>query len=334
MKILVTGGAGYIGSMTVRELLNSGHEVAVFDNLSSGHREALPPGVPLFTGDLLRPEDLKKALAAPFDAVIHFAAFIQMGESMANPSKYYRNNVEGSHNLFMAAIENGVKKLVFSSSAGVYGNPERLPIGEEDRKDPTNPYGETKLVMERMLHWFDKAYGLRSISLRYFNAAGAAADGETGEDHPDESHLIPRVMQDILRGTEEFKIFGNDYQTADGTCVRDYIHILDLARAHLTALEALTQGHPTGAYNLGTGTGYSNREVVESIRREASSSIRIAYAPRRPGDANELVARVDKIRKNLGWEAKHSDLQNIIATAWRWHSTHPQGYATKKPQGV
>ena len=327
MKILVSGGAGYIGSMTVRELISTGHEVTVFDNFSSGHREAVA-GVSVVEGELLRQEDLARAFARPLNAVIHFAALIQMGESMANPARYYRNNVAGSLNLFQAAVEHEVKMLVFSSSAGVYGNPVRVPILEEDPKEPTNPYGETKLVMERMLRWFDTAYGLRSISLRYFNAAGAALDGTMGEDHPEESHLIPRVMQGILRGEREFNIFGKDYETPDGTCVRDYIHIVDLARAHIMALEALSGGHPTEAYNCGTGRGYSNREVVAAVIREASSGMGIVYGPRRPGDANELVAGVEKIKSVLGWEPHHSELAKIIATAWKWHRTHPLGYAT------
>lgn len=326
MKVLISGGAGYIGSMTARELASAGHEVAVLDNLSSGHREAIA-GLPLIEGDLLRREDLTRAFSAGVDAVVHFAALIQMGESMVHPERYYRNNVAGSLNLFETAVENGVRMLVFSSSAGVYGNPIRLPIFEEDPKEPTNPYGETKLVIERMLRWFDGAHGLRSISLRYFNAAGAALDGMSGEDHPDESHLIPRVMQSIIRGEREFRIFGDDYRTPDGTCVRDYIHIADLARAHIMALEALSTGHPTGAYNCGTGRGYSNREVVEAVIREASSGMTISCGPRRPGDAGELVAAVDRIKDDLGWEPHHSALGEIIATAWKWHREHPRGYS-------
>jgi len=330
MKVLVIGGAGYIGSFTVRALREAGYEIVIFDDLSQGHKEAVK-GFQLVKGSLVEDRDLLADLLQKekFAAVVHFAAFIQMGESYRLPEKYFRNNVVGSLNLLEATIKAGIEKFVFSSSAGVYGDPQRVPIKEEDRKLPTNPYGETKLIIEKMLFWFGKAYGLRSISLRYFNAAGAALDGSIGEDHPDESHLIPLAIK-AAQEKRQFSIFGNDYPTADGTCVRDYIHVLDLAQAHLLALKALEEDSQTTAYNVGIGKGYSNLEVVEMIKRIGEVDLPIKFEPRRLGDAAVLYASIEKISKELGFHPKYSDLETIIKTVWNWHKNHPNGFANKK----
>lgn len=327
-KVLVTGGAGYIGSFTVRALRQAGYELVVFDNLSQGHKEAIE-GFRLVKGDLVTEPELLEALLEKekFGAVVHFAAFIQMGESYHKPERYFRNNVVGSLNLLEATIKAGIDKFVFSSSAGVYGDPERVPIEEEDRKIPTNPYGETKLMIEKMLFWFEKAYGLHSISIRYFNAAGAALDSSIGEDHPEESHLIPLAIKAALAG-QQFNIFGQDYPTPDGTCVRDYIHVLDLSEAHLLALKALEGGAQTAVYNAGVGKGYSNLQIVEMIRKVTGIPLRVQFGPRRPGDAAALYASSQKIKKELGWEAKYSNLETIIKTAWLWHKSHPRGFSS------
>lgn len=325
-KILITGGAGYIGSFTVRVLQKNGYQVVIFDDLSAGHEEAIK-GFRLVKGNLVKDQNLLEGLFAQekFEAVMHFAAFIQMGESFRKPEKYFRNNVLGSLNLLEATIKAGVDKFIFSSSAGVYGEPEKLPIKEEDAKNPANPYGETKLMIERMLFWLNKAYGLRSVAIRYFNAAGAALDGLMGEDHPTESHLIPLAIKAALTG-QQFNIFGQDYPTADGTCIRDYIHVLDLAEAHLSALKALEGGAQNTVYNAGVGKGYSNLQIVEMIKKVTGISLRVKFGPRRPGDAAALYASSRKIKKELGWEAKYSNLETIIKTAWLWHKNHPEGF--------
>ena len=329
-KILVTGGAGYIGSFTVRALREAGYEIVIFDNLSQGHKEAVE-GFDLVKGSLVEDQNLLADLLRKekFDAVVHFAAFIQVAESYRLPEKYFRNNIVGSLNLLEAVVKAGISKFVFSSSAGVYGDPQRVPIEEEDRKLPTNPYGETKLVIEKMLFWFDKAHDLRSISLRYFNAAGAALDGSIGEDHPDESHLIPLAIK-AAQEKRQFGIFGHDYPTADGTCVRDYIHVLDLAQAHLLALRALEGGSETSTYNVGISKGYSNLEVLEMIKKIGKVDFPVKFEPRRLGDASVLYASIDKIKKELGFSPKHSDLETIIKTAWLWHQKHPNGYGHKR----
>jgi UDP-glucose 4-epimerase len=328
MKVLVTGGAGYIGSITAHELRRQGFEVVIFDSLEHGFKSTVAD-FDLVVGETHNSRLLTKVLKEKkIDAVIHFAAYIEMGESMENPHKYFHNNVFGSLQLFKAMTEVGVKKLVFSSTAGVYGNPERIPIKEEDRKMPENPYGESKLMTETILKWFDRIHQLRSISIRYFNAAGASLDGQLGEAHQPESHLIPNLIKVALGQKKEFTLFGNDYPTKDGTCIRDYIHVLDLAAAHILALQALDQGHQTAVYNAGTGQGYSNQQVIDMVKQVSAKDFPVKIGPRRPGDANELVADSTKLRRELGWQSQYSDLKTIVATAWRWHSSHPRGYSS------
>jgi UDP-glucose 4-epimerase len=328
-KILVTGGAGYIGSFIVRKLRDAGFEVLIVDNLSKGHREAVSD-FELVKIDLVTEKDKLDELFVKekFDGVIHMAGFIQMGESYKDPVKYFRNNVVGSLNLLELIVKHKIQNFVFSSSAGVYGNPENLPIKESDSKNPTNPYGETKLMIERMLVWFDKAHGLKSISIRYFNAAGAALDGSIGEDHPSESHLIPLVLKAALEN-REFTIFGDDYNTPDKTNVRDYIHVLDLVDTHTLALKTLMDGAKSNFYNAGVGQGYSNKEIVLMIKEVTGLDLKIKYGPRRPGDADSLYASIDKIKKDLGWKPKYG-LREIIESAYKWHKSHPNGYKSKK----
>lgn len=316
MKILVTGGVGYIGAITAHALVDAGHEVTVFDHTPDKNNKL--GDIPQIVGDLLDPVVVKEALTTVKpDAVIHFAAYIAMGESVENPQKYYTNNVFGSYNLASAMIEMGVDKLVFSSSAGVYGNPIELPIKEDACKKPTNPYGETKLVTERLLRWFEEPYGLRSISIRYFNAAGAT--DKLGEDHQEESHLIPNIIR-AQQEDREFTLFGDDYPTPDGTCIRDYIHVTDLADAHIKALEQLESGAKSAVYNAGTGKGYSNQEVIKMVEKVTGKEVKLKIAPRRPGDANELVADVTKIKAELGWSPQHSDLETIVRSAHNYHT--------------
>lgn len=326
-KILVTGGAGYIGSQMIRQLVETEHEVTVFDNLSGGHKESLEGlKINFVQGDLLNKNSLEEVFQeGKFTAVIHFAGVISMKESTENPFKYFQINTFGALNLFETMVKHQVLKLIFSSSAGVYGNPVKIPILEEDPKNPTNPYGESKLIVEKILSWYDKVYKLRSISLRYFNAAGAGLDGNFGEDHTDETHLIPLACQAALE-KDEFTIFGDDYQTKDGTCVRDYVHVVDLCDAHLLALKTLIGGNKTDVFNVGPGIGYSNKEVVAMIKKISGINFPVQYGPRRPGDANELIADSTKIRKQLGWNPQYSDLETIVKTAWEWHQKHPNGY--------
>jgi len=321
MKVFVTGGAGYIGAITAFELTKAGHQVVVFDHLQN-HQATKLGEIPYFQGDLLNPSDIESALnQAKPDAVIHFAAYIQMGESVQNPRKYYENNFLGSYHLANACVDQGINKLVFSSSAGVYGNPDTLPVPEDACQRPTNPYGETKLAIERLFRWYESPYGLRSISIRYFNAAGATEDGQLGEDHQQESHLIPNVILAQKEG-REFTLFGNDYPTKDGTCVRDYIHVVDLASAHIKALDALSQGVQSTAYNAGTGVGYSNLEVIKMVEEVSGKPVQIKIEPRREGDASELVADVSKINKELNWSPQYSDLKTIVTSAWQYHTSH------------
>lgn len=321
MKVLVTGGAGYIGAITSREIESAGHEVIIFDHFTS-HTPDKIGNTPYIEGDVTNYDQIKEALdkTRP-DAVMHFAAYIEMGESVENPRKYYHNNVLGSMNLAKAMVETGVGKLVFSSSAGIYGNPENIPIKEDDNKRPTNPYGETKLAVERMFRWYEMPYGLRSISIRYFNAAGATLDGSMGEDHDPESHIIPNIINAQLEG-REFKLFGDDYPTPDGTPVRDYVHVVDLASAHITALEKLEGGANSNKYNAGTGKGYSNKQIIEMVEKVSGNPVKVKVLPRRPGDANELVADVSKIKEELDWQPKHSDLETIVKTAYKWHKNN------------
>ncbi len=329
MKVLVTGGAGYIGSVVAGELLEAGHDVVVFDNLSRGYRQAVPKGAELVVGDLADRGSLDELLRSrAIEAVVHLAALIEAGESMKAPEQFFRNNTANALTLFEAMLGAGVKRLVFSSTAALYGNPLRTPIEEGDLLQPTNAYGESKLLVERMLAWFHQIHGLRYASLRYFNAAGASCPDQ-GEAHRPESHLIPRILQVALGRAEHINVFGTDYPTADGTCVRDYIHVIDLARAHILALEALGRTDDNSAplvYNLGNGQGFSVREVVEVARAVSGHAIPVIEAPRRAGDPAVLIASSQKIRRELGWQPKFQDLKSIVESAWHWHRTHPDGY--------
>ncbi|WP_054955531.1 UDP-glucose 4-epimerase GalE [Paenibacillus dakarensis] len=326
MAILVTGGAGYIGSHTVAELLERGEDVVVIDSLETGHREALLGGK-LYEGDL-RDKALLKQLFSEndIDAVIHFAANSLVGESMKDPVKYYDNNVYGTLCLLQAMNEAGVRKIVFSSTAATYGEPEKVPIEEKDRTQPTNVYGETKLTMERMMSWFDQVLGINYVSLRYFNAAGSHASGKIGEDHRPESHLIPLVLQTALKQRKHISVFGEDYPTADGTCIRDYIHVSDLADAHMRAVDYLRRGEESNVFNLGNGQGFSVKEVIETSKQVTGVDIPVVMEARRAGDPAVLVASSDKARSVLGWNPSRTNLEDIIASAWRWHSSHPNGY--------
>lgn len=325
MRILVTGGAGYIGSHTVKLLLARGHAVTVFDNLSFGHRGAVPPEV-LTVGDLKDVDHLDQVLLVnQIEAVIHFAAFAYVGESVTNPAKYYQNNLLNSLNLLERVRRLGIPRFVFSSTCATYGVPTKVPITEDESQSPINPYGNTKLCFEKMLADYAAAYPLGFTALRYFNASGAAADGTIGEDHTPETHLIPLVLQVALGQRPHIEIFGTDYPTPDGTCVRDYIHVEDLAEAHLLALEAI-KPHDGRFYNVGIGTGYSVREVIRTAEEVTGKKIAVKEGPRRPGDPPALVAGGDKIRRELGWMPKYTQLRPIIETAWNWHKAHPKGY--------
>ena len=326
MRILVTGGAGYIGSVVTEELLNDGHEVIVYDSLYKGHRGAVDPRAHFVQADLNNSEQLRAALAEhQIEAVIHMAADSLVGESVEQPAKYYRNNVVAGLNLLDAMRECGVSKLVFSSTAATYGEPEKQPIEETDPTNPTNPYGATKLAFERALHWYENAYGLRYASLRYFNAAGASK--QFGEWHDTETHLIPLVLHAANGLRADVQIFGDDYPTRDGTCVRDYIHIIDLARAHILALDILDER--SAIYNLGCGgDGYSVKEVIDVAREVTGSEIAIRIVPRRAGDPSVLIASSAKIKGELGWQPKFQDLRLIVQSAWDWLTRHPRGYST------
>lgn len=323
MNILVTGGAGYIGSVVVERLLAFGHNIIIYDNLSAGHRDAIAPGAHLVVGELDEAVTLTGCMHKhKIEAVIHLAANALVGESMANPSKYFRNNVAAGITLLDAMAACDVKRIVFSSSCAVYGEPEAFTITEETPQRPANPYGESKLVFEKLLYWHGVAHGVRYASLRYFNAAGATID--FGEDHLPETHLIPIVLGCALGVRDEVEIFGSDYPTPDGTCIRDYIHVIDLAEAHILALGALGQSSST--YNLGAGRGYSVREVIEVARRITSRAIPVRVAPRRSGDPAVLVASSERVKSDLNWSPRHSALEQIIESAWRWHQAHPHGY--------
>jgi len=327
MKVLVTGGAGYIGSFMSRELKSKGHDVVILDNLSNGHLEAVQDFRLEKIDLVIEKEKLNELFKnEKFDAVVHMASFIQMGESFKNPSKYYHNNVVGFLNLLDVMKDNNCMKLIISSSAGVYGNPVRLPIEEDDPKNPLNPYGETKYMLERIADDFDLAYGIKYVSFRYFNAAGAALDGSIGEAHSEESHLIPNIISKALKG-EEVEIFGNDYETPDGTCVRDYIHVLDLVEAHALGLEFLDKGAKSNIYNIGIGKGYSNNEVIKMIEQIGNLKIVVKYGPRRSGDANALFASTEKIKRDMNWIPKY-DLDKIVESALIWHKLHPTGYSS------
>ncbi|MDR2133391.1 MAG: UDP-glucose 4-epimerase GalE [Clostridiales Family XIII bacterium] len=326
MSVLICGGAGYIGSHCARELKKEGFDCLIFDNLSEGHRAAVGD-LPLIVGDLLDESALESVFAShEIDAVLHFAAFALVGESVKRPLEYYRNNVVGTINLLRAMQKRGVKRIVFSSTCAVYGEPARMPIAEDAPAAPVNPYGETKLAVERMLAACDAAHGIKSVCLRYFNAAGAAPDGDIGEDHALETHLIPLIFKVALGLGEKLTVYGNDHPTKDGGCVRDYIHVLDLADAHARALRHLLDGGESRAYNLGTGKGASVFEVIETASRVSGRDIPYEIAARRAGDPAVLIASADKIRRELGWKPQRGELETILADAWRWHHTHPSGY--------
>lgn len=321
MIIFLTGGAGYIGSVCTEQLLDEGHEVAVFDNLSEGHRRAIDPRAKFIEGDLVHRAQIEAALSScRADAVMHFAANALVGESMHNPSKYFRNNIANGLNLLDAMIAAGVRRMVFSSTCAIFGPPDRLPIDETASPRPISPYGESKLTFERILRWYDEIYGVKFVCLRYFNAAGATE--KFGEDHRPETHLIPAVLNAALGQKPNVEIYGTDYETPDGTCIRDYIHIVDLASAHIAALGATASGF----YNLGTGGGSSVREVIAACRKITGRKIDTIEKARRPGDPARLIASSEKIKNELGWRPQFQSLDAIIDSAWKWHQKFPRGY--------
>ncbi|EWH21364.1 UDP-glucose 4-epimerase GalE [Bacillus haynesii] len=327
MAILVCGGAGYIGSHAVAELLSRNEEVVIIDNLQTGHEEAALKGASFYNGDLRDEAFLRKVFQEyDIEAVMHFAADSLVGESVTDPLKYYDNNVYGAVCLLKVMKEFDVKQIVFSSTAATYGEPDRVPIMETDPTDPTNPYGETKLAIEKMLKWSEKAYGIRHVVLRYFNVAGAHVDGLIGEDHQPETHLIPIILQVALGKRDKIMIFGDDYPTPDGTCIRDYIHVMDLVDAHILAVERLRNGGESAVYNLGNGTGFSVKEVVETARKVTRCPIPAEVAERRAGDPAQLIASSEKAVKELGWQPKYAELETIIDSAWKWFKAHPNGY--------
>jgi len=322
MNVFVTGGAGYIGSVCVEQLLNAGHVVTVYDNLSEGHRSAVDSRAAFIEADLCDEARIAGALrASKAEAVIHFAAFALVGESMTNPGKYFRNNVSNAVNLLTAAVGAGVKKFVFSSTCATYGPPDRIPMTEDLPQRPINPYGESKLLVEKMLPWYQQVHRLEFVVFRYFNAAGASA--RFGEHHRIETHLIPNVLKVPLAQAKQCEIFGTDYPTPDGTCIRDYVHVADLSDAHILALAPGKQGF----YNLGNGGGYSVRQVIHTCEKIAGTRIPVVEKPRRPGDPPRLVAAAEKAQQELGWKPKYPRLEQIISTAWAWHKAHPAGYA-------
>lgn len=329
MQILVLGGAGYIGSHTVSELIDAGEQVVIIDNLETGHIEAVHPKARFYQGDIRDRNFLDSVFEKePVDAVIHFAANSLVGESMTNPLKYYDNNLYGTKVLLESMVAHNIDKIVFSSTAATYGEPENIPILESDRTEPTNPYGETKLSMEKMMKWTGVAHGLRYVALRYFNACGAHISGEIGEAHNPETHLIPLILQ-VPNGQRDYiSIFGEDYDTKDGTCVRDYIHVTDLAQAHILAVRYLMEGGRSDVFNLGNGVGFTVKEVIETARKVTGHPIPAQVAPRRAGDPAKLIASSEKAKQVLGWRPEHAELEEIIATAWKWHKTHPQGYSS------
>lgn len=327
MTILVLGGAGYIGSHTVCELIDNGEDVVIIDNLLTGHIEAVHPKARFYKGDIRNREFLDEVFKKEkIDAVIHFAACSLVGESMQNPLKYYDNNLCGTKILLDSMVANGIDKIVFSSTAATYGEPEKVPILETDRTEPTNTYGETKLSMEKMFKWVSKAHNLRYVSLRYFNACGAHISGQIGEAHNPETHLIPLILQ-VPNGKREFiSIFGDDYDTKDGTCIRDYIHVTDLAQAHILAVKYLQNGGESDIFNLGNGVGFTVKDVIETAREVTGHPIPAQIAPKRAGDPAQLIASSEKAKQILGWTPEHASLEEIISTAWKWHKNHPNGF--------
>ncbi|MDR1816596.1 MAG: UDP-glucose 4-epimerase GalE [Puniceicoccales bacterium] len=327
MNILVVGGAGYIGSHCVRQIIAAGHRPVVLDNLVCGHAKAVPAGVPLYRGDLGDQPFVRQVLRAErIDAVMHFAAFINVGESVTAPLRYYRNNVVRTLSLLETMLEEGVGRFVFSSTAAVYGIPEKTPIAEDAPKLPINPYGQTKLDCENLLSALAAAHGLSFAVFRYFNACGAAADGSIGEAHAPETHMIPNAIRAVLGLTPPLKIFGNDYPTPDGTCLRDYIHVDDLARAHIAALARLAAPGTQLHYNLGTGVPHSNLEIVRAVERVSGKKVPFTFAPRRAGDPPALCADASRARAELNWTPRFTDITEIVASAWRWHSANPNGF--------
>lgn len=326
MAILVTGGAGYIGSHAVLELIKKGYEVVIIDSLEKGHKDAILGGK-LYIGNLRDEQLLDKVFTEnKIDAVIHFAAYSLVGESVQKPDKYYENNLVSTMKLLNAMKKYNCSKIVFSSTAAVFGEPENIPILEDDRKVPTNAYGETKLSMERMLKWYDVAYGIKSVALRYFNAAGADVSSKIGEDHFPETHLIPLVISVALGKRDCIKVFGDDYDTEDGTCIRDYIHVTDLANAHILALEYLEKNNKSNVFNLGSGKGYSVKQVIDETEKITKTKINKEIAPRREGDPAILIASAKKAYEELGWKPKYNKLETIIESAWNFHKNYPEGY--------
>ena len=331
MSILVLGGAGYIGSHTVRELIDAGRDVVVADNLLTGFREAVHPRARLYVVDIRDRRAMDELFEKEsIDGVIHFAASSLVGESMTDPLKYYDNNLWGTTALLESMIAHDVKRIVFSSTAATYGIPERMPILESDRTEPINPYGETKLAMEKMMHWTDSAKGLKYVALRYFNACGAHLSGSIGEAHNPESHLIPLILQVPNGQREKISIFGDDYPTKDGTCVRDYIHVTDLAQAHILALDYLMNGGKSEVFNLGNGVGFTVKEIIDVARKVTGHPIPAEVAPRRDGDPAELIASSEKAKMVLGWKPELNGIETIVSSAWNWHHSHPHGYAEEK----
>ncbi|RYL92657.1 UDP-glucose 4-epimerase GalE [Sporolactobacillus sp. THM19-2] len=329
MSILVLGGAGYIGSHAVHQLIDAGEDVVVVDNLQTGHREALHPQAKFYEGDIRDKAFLDSVFKREsIQGVIHFAANSLVGESVEKPLKYFNNNVYGMQILLEVMHENHVKYIVFSSTAATYGEPKKVPITEDMPTQPTNPYGETKLTMEKMMKWCDRAYGMRYVALRYFNVAGAAKSGNIGEDHHPETHLIPIVLQVAAGKRGKILIFGDDYPTKDGTCLRDYVHIEDLIAAHRLALSYLIHGGKSDVFNLGSNEGFSVKDIIRAARDVTGKPIPAEVAPRRAGDPSTLIASSDKAKKTLGWKPEHTNILEILADAWAWHSSHPEGYAT------
>ncbi len=328
MSVLVLGGAGYIGSHMVDRLIEKGHDVVVVDNLVTGHRAAVHPDAKFYEGDLADQPFMREVFKEnpQVDAVIHFAAFSLVGESMTEPLKYFDNNTAGMIKLLEVMNEFGIKKIVFSSTAATYGIPEKMPIHEDDPQNPINPYGESKLMMEKIMRWADQAYGIKFVALRYFNVAGAKPDGTIGEDHHPETHLMPIVLEVAMGKRDKLMIFGDDYDTQDGTNVRDYVHPFDLADAHILAVEYLRAGNDSNAFNLGSSTGFSNLEILKAAREVTGKEIPAEIGPRRGGDPDKLIAASDKAREVLGWQPQFDDIHKIIQTAWNWHTSHPNGY--------
>ncbi len=327
MAILVCGGAGYIGSHAVHALVEKGEQVVIVDNLQTGHRGALNPAAKFYEGDIRDAALLDKIFTEnKIEAVIHFAANSLVGESMEKPLLYFNNNVYGMQVLLEAMVRHGVDKIVFSSTAATYGEPKRVPIHEDDETCPTNTYGETKLTMEKMMKWVSRANGVRYVSLRYFNAAGALPDGSIGEDHKTETHLIPLILQVPTGRRDHITVFGDDYPTPDGTCLRDYIHVVDLADAHVLALEYLRKGGASDIFNLGNGQGFSVKEMIAAAEKATGRSIKVEIGARRAGDPAQLIASSEKARSVLGWKPQFTDVEQVIGTAWKWHESHPHGY--------